>query len=159
MGCNAFVQLQEHDSEYEPLVLMQCLRSQRTAGHGVCDALVMWKVCHAGAPDPVQSGLVEPLASILRELSRGGGAAGINLDVITAQLDTLQRDYPFQVSCLPTSQRMTFIILRTVPSHYHNSILPDNTLIASRGYHHYLSTHLRKCPIQLFGGSSARYHT
>jgi len=50
----------------------------------------------AGAPDPVASGLVAPLGSILRQLSKGGGAAGINIDDITVELDKLTRDYPFQ---------------------------------------------------------------
>ncbi|KAK9843545.1 hypothetical protein WJX81_008125 [Elliptochloris bilobata] len=50
-----------------------------------------------GAPDPVASGLVAPLGSILRQLSQGGGAAGINIDDITVELDKLTRNYPFQV--------------------------------------------------------------
>jgi hypothetical protein len=44
----------------------------------------------------VASGLVAPLGSILRQLSKGGGAAGINIDDITVELDKLTRDYPFQ---------------------------------------------------------------
>lgn len=50
----------------------------------------------AGAPDPVASGLVAPLGSILRQLSAGGGAAGINIDDITVELEKLTKNYPFQ---------------------------------------------------------------
>jgi hypothetical protein len=49
----------------------------------------------------VASGLVAPLGSILRQLSKGGGAAGINIDDITVELDKLTRDYPFQVRAYP----------------------------------------------------------
>ena len=57
----------------------------------------------AGAPDPVASGLVAPLGSILRQLSKGGGAAGINIDDITVELDKLTRDYPFQARATPST--------------------------------------------------------
>ena len=42
------------------------------------------------------SGLVAPLGSILRQLSAGGGAAGINIDDITVELEKLTKNYPFQ---------------------------------------------------------------
>ncbi len=50
-----------------------------------------------GAPDPGEAGLVEPLGAVLMELSKGGGAKGINIDDVTAQLERLTQEYPFQV--------------------------------------------------------------
>lgn len=35
-----------------------------------------------GAPDPLESGLVEPLSRILKQLSKGGGAKEINIDEV-----------------------------------------------------------------------------
>jgi len=35
-----------------------------------------------GAPDPISSGLVEPLSRILKQLSKGGGAKEINIDEV-----------------------------------------------------------------------------
>lgn len=35
-----------------------------------------------GAPDPLQSGLVEPLSRILKQLSQGGGAKEINIEEV-----------------------------------------------------------------------------
>lgn len=35
-----------------------------------------------GAPDPLTSGLVEPLSRILKQLSQGGGAKEINIDEV-----------------------------------------------------------------------------
>ena len=43
-----------------------------------------------GAPDPISSGLVGPLGSVLEQLSRGGGAKGINIDEVSVQ------DYVFK---------------------------------------------------------------
>lgn len=51
----------------------------------------------AGAPDPVESGVAVPIGVILEQLSGGGGAKGINLDQVIAELDRLTRTYPFQV--------------------------------------------------------------
>ena len=40
-------------------------------------------VCVAGAPDPRdQPGLVPALGNILSQLSRGGGARGVNIDEV-----------------------------------------------------------------------------
>ncbi len=50
----------------------------------------------AGAPDPGEAGLVEPLGAVLSQLSAGGGAKGINIDDVTAQLERLTREYPFE---------------------------------------------------------------
>ncbi|KAK9823974.1 hypothetical protein WJX72_006718 [[Myrmecia] bisecta] len=50
-----------------------------------------------GSPDPIAAGLVAPLGAILSQLVGGGGARNINLDVVTAQLDEVSRNYPFQV--------------------------------------------------------------
>ncbi|KAK9801392.1 hypothetical protein WJX73_005895 [Symbiochloris irregularis] len=50
-----------------------------------------------GQPGLVEAGVVGPLGRILEELSRGGGAKGINIDQVTAELDGLTRRYPFQV--------------------------------------------------------------
>lgn len=52
---------------------------------------------HAGAPDPGEAGLVEPLGEVLTQLSKGGGAKGINIDDVSRQLEELTRKYPFQV--------------------------------------------------------------
>lgn len=40
---------------------------------------------------------MEPLGAVLMELSKGGGAKGINIDDVTAQLERLTQEYPFQV--------------------------------------------------------------
>lgn len=50
----------------------------------------------AGAPDLGEAGLVEPLGAVLSQLSAGGGAKGINIDDVTAQLERLTREYPFE---------------------------------------------------------------
>lgn len=50
-----------------------------------------------GAPDPGEAGLVEPLGAVLTQLSKGGGAKGINIDDVTRQLEDLTREYPFQI--------------------------------------------------------------
>lgn len=55
-----------------------------------------------GAPDPGEAGLVEPLGAVLTQLSQGGGAKGINIDDVTAQLERLTREYPFQVKQRPS---------------------------------------------------------
>ena len=39
----------------------------------------------AGEPDLVEAGVVGPLGRILEELSRGGGAKGINIDQVGMQ--------------------------------------------------------------------------
>jgi hypothetical protein len=36
---------------------------------------------------------------VLTQLSKGGGAKGINIDDVTRQLEDLTREYPFQVLC------------------------------------------------------------
>ena len=51
----------------------------------------------ADGPDPGEAGLVEPLGAVLTQLSKGGGAKGINIDDVTQQLEALTKDYPFQV--------------------------------------------------------------
>ncbi len=41
-----------------------------------------------------------PLGEVLTQLSKGGGAKGINIDDVTRQLEELTTKYPFQVgSC------------------------------------------------------------
>ncbi|KAK9866008.1 hypothetical protein WJX84_009124 [Apatococcus fuscideae] len=47
--------------------------------------------------DPVKSGLIGPLSSILTQLVRGGGARGFNIDQVTAELDELAVRFPFQI--------------------------------------------------------------
>ena len=51
----------------------------------------------AGGPDPGEAGLVEPLGEVLTQLSKGGGAKGINIDDVSRQLEELTKKYPFQV--------------------------------------------------------------
>ena len=57
----------------------------------------------AGGPDPGEAGLVEPLGEVLTQLSKGGGAKGINIDDVSRQLEELTRKYPFQVSICHSS--------------------------------------------------------
>jgi aarF domain-containing kinase len=64
---------------------------------GVCRDLVRLGFIPPGAPDPVASGLARPLGVILTQLSAGGGAKGIDLGAVQAEMDGLSRDYPFQV--------------------------------------------------------------
>ena len=52
----------------------------------------------ADGPDLGEAGLVEPLGAVLTQLSKGGGAKGINIEDVTAQLEALTKDYPFQVT-------------------------------------------------------------
>ena len=40
---------------------------------------------------------MEPLGAVLTQLSKGGGAKGINIDDVSRQLEELTREYPFQV--------------------------------------------------------------
>ena len=40
---------------------------------------------------------MEPLGEVLTQLSKGGGAKGINIDDVSRQLEELTRKYPFQV--------------------------------------------------------------
>jgi hypothetical protein len=42
-----------------------------------------------GGPDPVSSGIAAPLGSILEQLSRGGGAKGVNIQTVSATLITV----------------------------------------------------------------------
>lgn len=51
----------------------------------------------AGGPDPGEAGLVGPLGEVLTQLSKGGGAKGINIEDVTRQLEELTTKYPFQV--------------------------------------------------------------
>ena len=45
-----------------------------------------------------------PLGEVLTQLSKGGGAKGINIDDVTRQLEELTTKYPFQVtSCTASS--------------------------------------------------------
>ncbi len=66
----------------------------------------------AGAPDPGEAGLVEPLGAVLTQLSAGGGAASINIDAVTAQLEELTRRYPFQARRSPpaSSHHLYFLV-------------------------------------------------
>ena len=41
---------------------------------------------------------MEPLGAVLTQLSKGGGAKGINIEDVTQQLEALTKDYPFQVT-------------------------------------------------------------
>jgi aarF domain-containing kinase len=56
-----------------------------------------WRDVCADGPDPGEAGLVEPLGAVLTQLSKGGGARGINIDDVTRQLEDLTREYPFQI--------------------------------------------------------------
>ncbi len=47
--------------------------------------------------DARQVGLVEPLGKIMAQIVSGGGAASVNIDVITQQLVDLGKKFPFQV--------------------------------------------------------------
>ena len=40
---------------------------------------------------------MEPLGEVLTQLSKGGGAKGINIDDVSRQLEELTKKYPFQV--------------------------------------------------------------
>ena len=53
------------------LLLSLRLRHSLTSG---------WDHVMAGGPDLVEAGVVAPLGRILEQLSRGGGARGINID-------------------------------------------------------------------------------
>ena len=41
-----------------------------------------------------------PLGEVLTQLSKGGGAKGINIEDVTRQLEELTTKYPFQVGCV-----------------------------------------------------------
>lgn len=47
--------------------------------------------------DPRDARIIEPLGQILDQLSKGGGATGINIDVVTVELNKLSKQYPIQV--------------------------------------------------------------
>lgn len=47
--------------------------------------------------DTQRAGLVEPLGRILKQLTGGGGAAKVNIDKVTYDLEELGKQYPFQV--------------------------------------------------------------
>ena len=64
---------------------------------GVCRDLVALGFIPDGAPDPVESGLARPLGVLLGQLSRGGGAKGVDLGAVQDAMDGFSRDYPFQV--------------------------------------------------------------
>ena len=49
------------------------------------------------AGDPVELGLVEPLGSILSQLSGGGGATKLNIDAVMGELEDLGKRYPFSI--------------------------------------------------------------
>ena len=59
----------------------------------------------AGGPDPGEAGLVGPLGEVLTQLSKGGGAKGINIDDVSRQLEELTKKYPFQVWLSTTPPR------------------------------------------------------
>ncbi|GMH38694.1 hypothetical protein BSKO_06578 [Bryopsis sp. KO-2023] len=72
---------------------------------GVAYALQGLGFIPKGAPDPVESGLVEPLGFVFSQLVKGGGArdmakrirANPGITKVRQQLDDLSNDYPFQV--------------------------------------------------------------
>lgn len=45
-----------------------------------------------------RAGLAEPLGVLLEEITAGGGAANVNIDLVMAEMDKLSGRYPFQVS-------------------------------------------------------------
>ncbi|GIL59707.1 hypothetical protein Vafri_14435 [Volvox africanus] len=47
--------------------------------------------------DPSEAGLVEPLGRVMSQLVGGGGAAKVNIDKVTADLEGLGKQYPIQV--------------------------------------------------------------
>ncbi len=47
--------------------------------------------------DPRDARIIEPLGQILEQLSNGGGAAGVNIDVVTVELNKLSKQYPIKV--------------------------------------------------------------
>ncbi|GLI70240.1 hypothetical protein VaNZ11_015086 [Volvox africanus] len=47
--------------------------------------------------DPSEAGLVEPLGRVMSQLVGGGGAAKVNIDKVTADLEELGKQYPIQV--------------------------------------------------------------
>lgn len=49
-------------------------------------------------PAKDKAAIAKPLGSILAQLSGGGGAAKVNIDVVTQQLEELGTMYPIQVS-------------------------------------------------------------
>ncbi len=64
---------------------------------GVARDLVGLGFIPEGAPDPVESGVAKPLGAILRQLSAGGGAKGLDIKAISAELEDLTSKYPFQI--------------------------------------------------------------
>ncbi|EIE22124.1 ABC1-domain-containing protein [Coccomyxa subellipsoidea C-169] len=81
---------------------------------GVAKDLVNLGFTPEGAPDPGEAGLVEPLGAVLSQLSAGGGAKGINIDDVTAQLERLTREYPFEARPLLAF----FYPLTRIPSYF-----------------------------------------
>ncbi|GIM09389.1 hypothetical protein Vretimale_13253, partial [Volvox reticuliferus] len=47
--------------------------------------------------DPSEAGLVEPLGRVMSQLVGGGGAAKVNIDKVTVDLEELGKQYPIQV--------------------------------------------------------------
>ncbi|GLC71027.1 hypothetical protein PLESTF_001062300 [Pleodorina starrii] len=47
--------------------------------------------------DPREAGLVEPLGRVMSQLVGGGGAAKVNIDKVTVDLEELGKQYPIQV--------------------------------------------------------------
>lgn len=47
--------------------------------------------------DPNEAGLVEPLGKIMSQLVGGGGAAKVNIDKVTDELNKLGERYPFKI--------------------------------------------------------------
>ncbi len=47
-----------------------------------------------------RSGLVEPLGVVLSQLSAGGGAANVNIDLVMAKIEEVAEKYPIQVGLL-----------------------------------------------------------
>lgn len=64
---------------------------------GVARDLVGLGFIPEGAPDPVESGVAAPLGAILRQLSNGGGAKGVDVKAISAELEDLTSRFPFQI--------------------------------------------------------------
>ncbi len=70
-----------------------------------------------GGPDPGEAGLVEPLGEVLTQLSKGGGAKGINIDDVSRQLEELTKKYPFQVpNSSPVSDKLVSLNLESLSS-------------------------------------------
>jgi aarF domain-containing kinase len=61
---------------------------------GVARDLVSLGFVKEGAQDPVEAGIAKPLGAVLRQLSQGGGAKGVDVAAVTAELEDLTTRYP-----------------------------------------------------------------